>query len=284
MLAFVHVAKTGGKTIETMLRSSFGSHHCDGTLLAPRQSGNPDDVSFIVPKYRPDDMALLKNIMPGMKSICGHNIALWSDVEDVFPDTKYFLLLRDPIKRGASHYQFHVNNDDYTKQFGFKHFSWEKWVQWETHHNHQVKMLSPNVDVDEAIRLLESKNVFIGLMENFDESLVMMKKLFYPELNIAYRRENTANENNLAKKLLADPKSRQQIKEMYAKEFPLYDYVKNEIYAKYKEEYGPTLAEDVAQFQSHGRNQINRLNIISCNLYRGLVFKPRLKKHRGIYY
>ncbi len=284
MLAFVHVAKTGGKTIETMMRSSFGIHHCDGTLLAPRQSGDPKDVSFIVPKYNPDDLSLLKSIMPGMKSICGHNIALWSNVEEVFPDTKYFLLLRDPIKRGASHYQFHVNNDDYTKEFGFKYFPWEKWVEWETHHNHQLKMLSPDVDLDQAIKLLESKNVFVGLMEHFDESLVMMKKLFYPDLNIAYTRENTASDNTFAKSLLADEKSRQQIADMYAKEIPLYQYVKDEIYSKYREEYGPTLAEDVAQFQSHGKNQINRWNILTNNLYRGLVFKPRLKKHRGIYY
>ena len=41
-------------------------------------------------------------------------------VERVFPDTKHFLFLREPLARGASHYQFHVQNDDYTAKFGFK--------------------------------------------------------------------------------------------------------------------------------------------------------------------
>ena len=283
MLAFVHIAKTGGITIRSMLRSSFGSGHCEAKSMQPKPHGDPASVRFNIPKYDPDDIAFLRTIMPRMRSISGHHVALWSDVEDVFPDTKYFLFLRDPLKRGASHYQFHLGNDDYTEKFGFKNFSWEKWVQWETHHNHQLKMISPDVDVDQAIRLLETKKVFVGLTEHFDESLVMMKKLFYPELNIAYRRKNAAADNTLAKSLLDDEKSREQIREMYAKEFPLYEYARDTIYARYRNEYGPTLDEDVARFRSHGRNRINRRNILMNRLYRKLVFIPRLKRQRGAY-
>jgi len=283
MLAFVHIGKTGGITVASMLRSSFGAAHCDATSMRPRPQGDPTGVRFMIPKYGPDDIAFLKTVMPGMRSISGHHVALWSDVEKVYPDTKYFLFLRDPLKRGASHYQFHVTHDDYTAKFGFKHFPWDKWVEWETHHNHQLKMISPNVDVDEAIKLLETKNVFVGLTEHFDESLVMMQKLFCPELDIAYRRKNTAEDNTLAKSLLQDEKSREQIREMYAKEFPLYEYVRNEIYPRYRQEYGPSLDQDVARFQSHGRQRVNNLNLVMNRLHRTFVLIPRLKKHRGAY-
>ncbi len=284
MLAFVHVAKTGGRTIESMLRSSFGANYCDAASMKPKPCGDYGTVKFTIPKYTPDDLRFIKSIMPGMKSIGGHHVALWSDVEDVFPDTKYFLFLREPLKRGASHYQFHVNNDDYTNKFGFKNFSWDKWVEWETHHNHQLKMLSPDVEVEQAIKLIDSKNVFVGLMEHFDESLVMMKKLLCPELNIAYTRKNSAQNNSLAKSLLENKKSCDQIREMYADEFPLYEYVKNELFPGYRKEYGSTLENDLEKYLVYGKNKINKKNLLINSLYKRFVFKPRLKKHRGIYY
>jgi len=268
MLAFVHIGKTGGVSIRSLLRSAHGARHCEAASLRPRPQGDPDQVRFMIPKYGPGDISLLKSVMPGMRSLGGHHVALWSGVDEVFPGTKYFLFLRDPLKRGASHYQFHVNNDDYTRKFGFKHFPWDRWVEWETHHNHQLKMLSPDVDVDQAIALLNSKTVFVGLTEHFDESLVMMKRLLCPDLNIAYRRQNTAADNTLARSLLAEARSRDQIREMYAKEFPLYEYVRNELYPRYRQQYGPTLAADVERFTRHGRHRVSWPNLVANRLHR----------------
>jgi hypothetical protein len=283
MLAFVHIAKTGGVTIASMLRSAHGARHCEATSMRPRPQGDPGAVRFMIPKYGPEDIAVLKSVMPGMRSLSGHHVALWSGVEEIFPDTRYFLFLRDPLRRGASHYQFHVDHDDYTRKFGFRHFPWDKWVEWETHHNHQLKMISPDVDVDQAIAMLERSNVFVGLMEHFDESLVMMEKLFCPGLDIAYRRRNTARDNTLARSLLDDPRRAAQIREMYAKEFPLYEYVSRELYPRYRHAYGPTLAADVARFREHGRDRVSRRNILLHRLYRELVFLPRLRKRQGVY-
>jgi hypothetical protein len=237
----------------------------------------------MIPKYDADDIAFLRTVMPNMRSISGHHVALWSGVEDVFPDTKYFLFLRDPLKRGASHYQFHLDNDDYTARFGFRNFTWDQWVEWETHHNHQLKMISPDVDVDQAVELLESKNVFVGLTEHFDESLVMMKKLFSPELDIAYRRGNTARDNSLARSLLEDEEKREQIRAMYAKEFPLYAYARDTIFARYRREYGPTLDEDVERFRNRERDRVNRRRMLANRLYTKFVFLPRLKRRRRVY-
>lgn len=281
MIAFVHVAKTGGRSIEAMLRSAYGWRHCDAALLRPLPCQDPERTRFTIPKYGPEEIRQLKSIVPGMRSLGGHHVALWSDVEKAVPEeVTYLVFLREPLKRGASHYQFHVNEDDYTHLYGFRHFGWNDWMEWETHHNHQLKMLSPNVDVDEAIRLIQTKRVFVGLMERFDESLLLFQRLFAPDLRIAYRRKNTARDNSIAKELLADPRKCDQIREMYAAEFPLYEWVANELYPGYQREYGAGLQEDLACYQARERDRVNNLNLLNYHIYRRLFYLPRVKKLR----
>ena len=175
----------------------------------------------------------------------GHHLALWSDVEKVVPDVTYLLFLRDPVKRGASHFQYTLQRQDMTPYFGKKLLTWDDWTDWEVPRNHQIKMLSPNIDTDEAIRLLETKRVFVGLMDRFDESLLLFKHLS-PKMNIAYLRKNTAPDKTIAQEILGDPQKVDQLKEMYDKELPLYEYARNEIYPRYVKEYGSGLAEDLA--------------------------------------
>ncbi len=279
MIAFVHIAKTAGTSISTMLRSAHGVHHCDSVDLRVETPEEKMTGPVFIPKYSPDDVRAVLNIAPGLRSLGGHHVALWSDVETVVPDVTYLLFLRDPVGRGASHFQYNHQTKDMTRYFGTKHLTWDQWVKWEVHHNHQVKLLSKNVDAEDAIRLIESKRVFIGLMDRFDESLVLFRGLFRPELNIAYVRQNTATDNAIANTVLGDRRKVDQIKEMYAKEFPVYDYVVNEVYPRYVKEYGAKLAEDVNQFKSFDRRKVSRTNMLMHRLNRKLVFGPRHRKY-----
>jgi hypothetical protein len=279
MIAFVHVAKTAGRTVNSMFRSAHGVGHYNSVALRVETPETKGSGQVFIPKYSPDDIKNLLTIAPGIKSLGGHHVALWSDVEEVVPDVTYFLFLRDPIKRGASHYQYNQQQEDMTPYFGHKHLTWDQWVDWEIHHNHQVKMLSKNVDPDEAIRLIESKRVFVGLMDRFDESLVLFKALFQPKMNIAYLRKNTATDKSIAQSILGDDRKVDQIKEMYAKEFPVYDYVLNEVYPRYIKEYGSKLAEDVSQFKSSGIGKVNYPNLLMHRLNKKLFFDPRYKRY-----
>lgn len=280
MIAFVHVAKTGGRTIEAMFRSAHGHRHCVAPRLNPVERLDPSQTRFTIPKYGAEELACIQAVMPGMKSLGGHHIALWSNVEEHFDDVQYLLFLREPLRRGASHYQYHLQHDDFTDRYGFRNFTWNQWVEWETHHDHQLKMISPNVDVEEAIGLLRTKRVFVGLMERFDESLVLFRRLFAPGLRISYRRKNTARQNEIAKELLQDPRKVEQIRRMYANEFPLYEYVANELYPTYVREYGSRLGEDVERFVSRERDRVNRVNLLKYHAYRKWIFMPRLRRIR----
>lgn len=278
MIAFVHVGKTGGRTINAMLRNSYGAGHCDAVEL-PRKQGEGESGRFLIDKYAPEDLEIIQDLMPGIRSLGGHNVALWSDFEKVRPDVQYLVFLREPVKRGASHYQYNLQKEDMTPFFGKPQIGWDEWVDWEVHHNHQVKMLSPQVDSDEAIALLEQKNVFVGLLEKFDESLVLFKRLFAPDLNISYRRKNVATQKSIAKGLLQDPRKVEQIREMYAKEFPVYEYALNEIYPRYVREYGAGLDADVAAHLARREKGVNNWRLLQYHIYRKFVFMPRYHKY-----
>ncbi len=265
MLAFIHVAKTGGQTIETMLESTFGIAHAAAVEWRDRPQSDPFSVDYVVPKYDVEDFNRLKSRCPFLKSVGGHSITLWSGLHEVQP-TRYFSMLREPLKRGASHFQYHYHHDQ-------PHLEWEDWINWPVHQNHQVKMFSRHCDPDEAMRDIRRHHVFVGLQDKYDESLVILKKLVAPELNIAYKRTNIARDNTLAKSLLQKPETLEHRKRMYAQEIPLDEWVANEYYPEFVKEYGPTLAADVEAFQKR-RGQVNKLNIKLNRAYAKIFIKP----------
>lgn len=262
MLAFIHIAKTGGQSIEWMLRSAFGAAHCEAADWGP-PAADPMAVTAVVPKWGPADLRRLRRLWPGLRCVSGHPITLWAGLETVAPQLRYFAFMRDPVERGASHYAFQLANDR-------RPLPWERWVDWPVHHDHQTKMLSRRADPDEAIRLIRAHGAFVGLTERFDESLVLLERLFRPGLDIAYVRRNTAAEKGPAAALLADPEKRSHLERMYAADRIVHQWVTSELYPEYVRAYGPQLAEDVARFQQrrHRVNQINiRLNRIANRLY-----------------
>jgi len=271
MLAFIHVAKTAGQTVETMLASSYGIRHvASPDWLAP--PADPWNVEYVVPKYSETDFRRLKKLCPFLKSIGGHGIALWSGIDKVQP-TQYFAFVREPVKRGASHFQYHQRHSSPC-------LDWEHWVDWPVHHNHQVKMFSRQADPEEAIRKIQQHEVFVGLTERFDESLVMLKKFVAPDLNIAYVRTNVARDNQIADKLLADSRACDQIRVMYKEEFALHDFVVNEWYPRFQKEYGPTLEQDVMDFRKQQQKNINWLKLKSNRLYFKLIVKPQVLSYK----
>ena len=266
LLAFIHVAKTGGQTVEQMLRSSYGIAHAEAVQWAPRPAADPRAVDYVVPKYTPDDLRRLQRLCPWLRSVGGHGIALWSNLQEVRP-VRWFAFVREPLARGASHFQYHVQTDR-------PDLAWADWVDWPVHRNHQLKMFSPTADAQDAIRRIEQQEVFVGLTERFDESLLVFRRLLRPDLDPAYVRTNTARGNDLARELLADPVKRGQLQEMYGAEQPLYDWVANELYPRYRKAYGSTLEADLEEFRRH-RQRVNRLNMALNRICHRLVIAPR---------
>jgi hypothetical protein len=275
MLAFIHVAKTAGSTMDRILGNSYGGAYCHAEHWTDLLPSGDRNGSYTVPKYDAEQFRRLKRLCPWMRCVGGHAVTLWSGLEKVQP-TRFFAFLREPVARGASHYQYHLRHDA-------DPLDWDDWVEWEVHKNHQLKMFSRSVDVQEAIENIERSGAFVGLMEHFDESLLLLQRLAAPGLKLGYQRSNTARDNEVADKLLGDPVTRGQLEEMYAGDQLLYDHVKQRLFPGYREQYGPDLAADLAAFPGGPKQGFGRGRLIVHRVMRRFWIEPwgRYYRRRG---
>src|SRR3989304_3570927 len=183
MLVFIHINKTAGRTVRYILRSSFGLRHCE---VEPWRAPGTD------PPFSTYDLQRLRRFYPNLESIGGHRVTGYVDLQENGTQFKYFTFMRDPLKTCASRFQYNI------QYRGKKHLIFEEWIQKEWTRNHQTKMIAGVPDVNKAIRIIQDKNIFVGLTERFDESMVLLKALVADNLNISYKPVNVAPQKALA--------------------------------------------------------------------------------------
>ena len=182
--------------------------------------------------------------------------------------------MREPLKTCASRFQYNVQ---YRKK---KDLVFEEWIQREWTRNHQTKMIAGVADVNKAIRIIKDKNIFVGLTERFDESMVLLKALVASNLNISYEPVNVARKNSLAEHLLTTESTRQMLIEANQADLELYKFVKEEIHPTFQREYGPNLEKDVVDYQRNRDANFNTRNLTLSRMKQYLVYKPLLYVYR----
>ena len=265
MLVFIHINKTAGRTVRYILRSSFGLRHCE---VEPWRAPGTD------PPFSTYDLQRLRRFYPNLKSIAGHRIFGHVDLQENGSEFRYFTLMRDPLKSCASRFQYKVQVS------GKKNLVFEEWIQQDWTRNHQTKRIAGVADAAEAIRILQTKHIFVGLTERFDESMVLLKALRANDLNISYKRVNVARDNTLAESLLSKESNRQNLIEANQADLELYNFVRQEYYPAFQQEYGPSLQADVAEYQQTRRNNFNDWNITLSRLKQYMLYKPLLYLYR----
>ena len=268
MLVFIHINKTAGRTIRYILRSSFGIHHCEV---------EPWHAQWSDPPFSTQDLQRLRKLYPRLESIGGHHVTGYVDLQENGTQFKYFTFMRDPLKTCASRFQYNV------QYRGKKHLVFEDWIQMDWTRNHQTKRIAGVANVDEAIRIIRAKNIFVGLTERFDESMVLLKTLMANTLNLSYKPVNVARDNTLAESLLSNESTRQMLIEANRADLELYKFVKQELYPTFQQEYGPSLQTDVTEYQQTRHNNFNDWNLTLSRLKQYLLYKPLLYlNQRGI--
>ena len=264
MLAFVHMRKTAGSTLATILRQSFLSRHCDVRVRRERQAFDP-----IVD---PDELRRLLFCYRNVKSIAGHGIVPFVNLEAVFPRIRYYTFLRKPLDRCASDYQFRVQRGGLTLPF-------EDWIKLPYARNHQARKLSANGRAETAIETLFSKIEFVGMTERFHESLVMFRhwsestQQGLPSIDIRYRPKNVAKDNNIKKQLLENAKTRRQLSEANREDLELYSAAA-ELFARQRVAYGGGLDADVHGFEVANQPISQYPRQVFSMLKREVLYKP----------
>lgn len=265
MLVFIHINKTAGSTVRYILRSSYGVRHCD---VEPWHSAKD------APPFSAADLRRLRRLYPNLASIAGHRITGYVDLCEPGADVTYFTILRDPVKLCASRFQYHV---DYRRK---KHLVFEDWIQQDWLRNAQTQRIAGTQSVDDAIRVVGERGVFVGLTERFDESMVLLKALRAPDLNIAYSPVNVARKGSIAASLLADSRTRQALVDANQGDLALYEHVSNELYPTFEREYGAGLEEAIVAYRNASRKTFNRRNLTLSRVKRHGLYRPMLHLYR----
>ncbi len=275
MYAFVHIDKTGGRTVRAVLRNSLGTGHCEIRTPYARRPADPNDRSVWVTAA---DLHRVRRIYRGLRGIAGHNVKPCSDLQAEAPDLRYFTFLRDPVKRWLSHYKNKAGS------YGREDFA--HWADAEWTHDFQTRTLTGGADAARAIELLERQVGFVGLTEAFDESLLMLGQwLGEPRYRAEYRavnqladksrrRDETRARTDLA--YLEEPAVRARLAGINAVDQQVYDWAVRERFARQRAAYRGDLAADLAELRRRNAALTEWDEPLSSRLLRNWVYKPAL--------
>ena len=259
MLAFVHIRKTAGSTVDTILRQSFGVRHCR-VRHGKKRAANPVIVA--------DELQRCRWVYWGMECVSGHGIVPHSDLETLYPNIRYFTFLREPLARCASDYQFRLQRGGMTRSF-------DEWIETDIARNHQTKKIGGADNAETAIEILNSRMGFVGIGERFNESIVIFKRwVADPRLDIRYKSKNVAKDSSIKKRLLNNPATRAMLIAANEEDLKLYQYVRDTVFPKQIAEYGESFQDDVREFEADN----DPLPVLPRQLFsilvRELVYKP----------
>lgn len=276
MYAFMHIEKTAGSTLTTILRRSFGTRHCDIRLpLAKRKLGERD----VRPCVDESDLQRAQRLYPQLSCIAGHNVKPYAGLGTSGDNIRFFTFLRDPAARFLSHYLNRARV--YTRE------AFDAWVSSIWTQNWQTKKIAGVPDADRAIEIMQQRIGFIGLTERFDESLVLMCQwLAEPGFHGEYRRVNQLKEKRRPRDIerertdtsyLKSDYARQRIAEANAEDQKVYDYVTQHVYPRQVSAYRGDLAADVQQLQQRNQAAGRLHEPLWPAFYRNCVYKPLLR-------
>lgn len=229
-IAVAHIHKTAGTTLSGVFKAAFGGRYC---LV---EATDPDAEYFSA-----EDLRDLQRIYPRLEAVMGHPIRPYGDLHEAAPGLSYLTFLREPLARCASHYQYDV-------QRGGVEIPFEEWVTHEVSPNRQTRHLAgPGATAADAIRIVEDRVDFVGLTEQFDASLVMMAAFFGLPW-IGYVRKWSAPTDDIKRRLLEDPRTREMLEDANREDLALYRHVAEEVFPRQEAAYGPTLAADTGRF------------------------------------
>lgn len=163
IIMFSHIPKTAGTSLKFLLRRHFGLSQMDA-----RFNNKIKDLS-----YRPEDLRNEIQLYRKLNLICGHCIKSYVNFLEYEKNMEWFTFLRNPLHRFVSHYiheqtgknkRYHMNLIDWSNRF--------------KRNDIMVRWIAGNEDVEKAKDLLHNRFKFIGLTEQFDESMRLLKNAF----------------------------------------------------------------------------------------------------------
>ena len=262
IVGFVHIPKTGGTTVKFILRNSTYLRHSDLQPLVRRGIFDGKDFQF-----------MKKVFFFGLHTIAGHSLR--SSAGNFSTPIQYFTIVRDPLRRCLSHYQ-HTKR---AYQRVEKDISFEEFMQEESFNDCQVRRIAGEPNLEKAIEELTSRYFFVGLLERFAESMLILQKLCPYPLILEYKRLHVTKDNTAKEEVLNNPAFCEILREGNRLDLALYAFVHDKLFPSFREKAGPIAQEvDEKEFQPSSypiRYRITRF-------YNQAIYRNLNKLRRGV--
>ena len=265
-ICFIHIEKCAGTTMHHILHQNFLNYFA----LSPDRIDYPDMSAQQLNKFI--DACKVK-----VKGIGGHMVVPYMDYKQIISSPIfYFTFFRDPNKRYISYLNHRINRMNFD-------WSLEEYLEKSQFFNFQTKKIAGEENLQKAIDIIESKVDFVGFMDKFDESLLLLKnQMGLEKFDINYEKSNVL----IVKKIKHDfnqlsDGQKSQVIERNSIDRQLYDYVKQNIYPKYIASYKGDLQKDLTDHlhknEAHRFSKL-RLNIDKAKNYtiRKLIFRKKI--------
>jgi hypothetical protein len=273
MYAFVHIDKTAGSTLKSILRRSFGARHCDVRLPLAKAHCDGRDHRYAIDLA---DIRRLRRVYRSLLGFAGHNVKAYAELGRSCPEIRFFTMMRDPVARFRSHFL--------NRSVLYQRSDFDRWAADPVLHNWQTKMIAGEPNAEKAIEVLSTRIGFAGLTERFDESLMMLRQwLQEPGFCPEYRRVNqyvkkgTAAElarKREATKYLDSDSVRTQMQELNAEDQKVYDYVAEIMFPQQIADHEGDLAAELGEFQQRQQSVASLAESVWSRIVRGYIYKP----------
>lgn len=220
-IIFLHVAKAGGSTLRRVLRNQYSNKEVYEIVSRGRKTEYNIQKFITLPEEEKRQIKLLQ----GHFSYGLHN--------HIFNKCKYISMLRDPVNRVLSGFNYASSNPNHFLFDKLKGMSLTDYLNSDiidVDRNRAVQRLS-GIPMGQEITLetlflakknIENDFVAVGLMERFDESLILFQSL------LGWKSIPVYSKLNVSKSSPQDPTSceLEKIKLLYSLDMELYKWVR----------------------------------------------------------
>jgi len=167
-LVFVHIPKTAGLSLHSALESIYGK-------ASTLRVGNGDDLQHL--RQLPDNQAINKAFLSGH--------FFYNDIKNrCQPDALLISILRDPVKRILSNYNYITNWNKHPlyEQTVRQSFSEHVYANQKFFRGLCCRQLSGATQADAAIRIVRSRYALVGITEELDPFVAALSRIIGQEV------------------------------------------------------------------------------------------------------
>lgn len=270
IIAFSQVTRCGGVTINSLLQGYYGLRHFDlvGNFLNNEMTYTEKDLFY--------DM----KIHPFARSFAGHfssnlDIAKIGRINN--KEIDFYTMLRDPIDRVFSKYRFQVDRYNLPNDF----IAWFKKYHVP---NGMVHHFTGSDNLELAKDILMNKYKAVGILERFDESLLIFKKkLSLDGMDLNYKVKNDTIKLKSEKHRIVKSEFEDLVMSSNLKDRELYNFVLTNIWNEQIRDYNSDkLAIDLmSEFdKKRDRSEVRVSTMINRGMnkcYHHFFYKPLAK-------